>query len=79
MKEIKEKVQKILLDVYNQNIGDSVESLLLATNKERANLPIELLKPIIDGFYLYSRNKTEKNILAMKDSVIPLYNYMLEN
>lgn len=78
MNEIKENLKKVLSDIYNQNVCDNVESLLLSTNKERNNLPSELLKPIIKSLYLYNKEQTESNMLAMKDSVIPLYNYMLE-
>lgn len=79
MNEVKEKLKIVLSDIYNLNIYKNVESLLLSTNKERNNLPTELLKEIINSFYLYNKEKTEKNLLAMKDSVIPLYNYILEN
>lgn len=79
MNEVKEKLKIVLSDIYNLNIYKNVESLLLSTNKERKNLPTELVKEIINSFYLYNKEKTENNLLAMKDSVIPLYNYILEN
>lgn len=79
MNEVKEKLKIVLSDIYNLNIYKNVESLLLSTNKERNNLPTELVKEIVNSFYLYNKEKTEKNLLAMKDSVIPLYNYILEN